>query len=440
MPTYSGIPVGVLGDILGALTPLTIDEDFQLCNNEIIIKRLEGWKAVEHGSKFEWSKSMLRFDLLRELMLTNQRIVFLKDGVAESEIPLKDIAGATVERTGISTPYVRINLRNGNAASIALVNPTPTILPFSRLFQWNKLAKVWTHTINEVLSSQATSEQNQVVQAEPKVQRNSVVTEGDTVSSQDMMYEEEAGHDWSIRPSILLALVLVLVLVGIATNSVVIGVSVTLVVVLFVVLGAYKILKQQVDVDASRASQVQELEPAAGPQEAEPISQHSTMFCRACGAKIPIDSKFCKECGASLEVSKERRQPSLDDWESKYLKPKENGNTFGIRPSMLVALFLVIILAGAVAWYNATPKTTTFVIQIQSNTSWQGAIGNQGAQRSVQGSGNGNFQLQGTIVSASIQKTAESGWLTVSIIRNGVVVTSQTTTAAYGVVTVTASS
>jgi rRNA maturation endonuclease Nob1 len=26
----------------------------------------------------------------------------------------------------------------------------------------------------------------------------------------------------------------------------------------------------------------------------------TAMYCRECGAKIPLDSKFCKECGTKL--------------------------------------------------------------------------------------------------------------------------------------------
>jgi len=56
---------------------------------EQILHKLEkGWYAVRHGEKFEWSKSMFRFGLRRELVLTNKRLVFLKKGKVDSEIPL----------------------------------------------------------------------------------------------------------------------------------------------------------------------------------------------------------------------------------------------------------------------------------------------------------------------------------------------------------------
>ena len=73
----------------------------KLRENETIVRSLEkekDWYAVRHGRKFEWSKSMFRFELLRKLVLTNQRIVFLKDKEIDYEIPLKDIKEAVPAR------------------------------------------------------------------------------------------------------------------------------------------------------------------------------------------------------------------------------------------------------------------------------------------------------------------------------------------------------
>jgi len=90
--------------------------------NETIVKSLEkekDWYAVRHGRKFEWSKSMFRFELLRKLVLTNQRIVFLKDEEIEYEIPLEDIKEAVPDRVGFAgNPYLRLELKNGDAVSI----------------------------------------------------------------------------------------------------------------------------------------------------------------------------------------------------------------------------------------------------------------------------------------------------------------------------------
>lgn len=78
--------------------------DLELRENEIIIETLEkekDWYAVRHGRKFEWSKSMFRFELLRKLVLTKQRIVFLKDAEIDYEIPLEDIREAVLDNVGL---------------------------------------------------------------------------------------------------------------------------------------------------------------------------------------------------------------------------------------------------------------------------------------------------------------------------------------------------
>ena len=54
-------------------------------------------------------------------------------------------------------------------------------------------------------------------------------------------------------------------------------------------------------------------------------------------------------------------------------------------------------------------------------------------------SGSETWKVTGTIAVAVIQKDTEYGYLTVSIRRDGKVLDSQTTTAAYGVVSVSAS-
>jgi hypothetical protein len=82
----------------------------------------------------------------------------------------------------------------------------------------------------------------------------------------------------------------------------------------------------------------------------------------------------------------------------------------------------------------------TFTIVIESDTEWSGAIGGLGGSTTRSGSGGASFTIHSSIVSACIQKQTEWGYLTVKILKNGQLVEQQSTSAAYGVVTVSASS
>jgi hypothetical protein len=110
-----------------------------------------------------------------------------------------------------------------------------------------------------------------------------------------------------------------------------------------------------------------------------------------------------------------------------------------IKPAQTVAgLIIFLTLIGIFVWWiwPRGPVTVTAIIQISSNTSWSGSIGADGQTTTVDGSGSKSFMAKGTIIVAVIQKQTESGYLTVSIIVDGQTKASQTTTAAYGVVSV----
>jgi hypothetical protein len=132
--------------------------EFKLREKETIVKTLEkekDWYAVRHGRKFEWSKSMFRFELLRKLVLTNQRIVFLKDEKIDYEIPLKDIKEAVPASVGFAgNPYLRLELKNGDAVSI--IFQCVGVRSFMGIFlvsKQRKLTKEWINAINSQLST-----------------------------------------------------------------------------------------------------------------------------------------------------------------------------------------------------------------------------------------------------------------------------------------------
>ena len=91
-----------------------------LLEDEKLIRELEGgWNVVRHGKKFEWSKSMFRFGLLRKPVLTNKRLVLLKGGEIDYELPIEDIKSVESDAAGAGNPYLRMELKNGEGVSLA---------------------------------------------------------------------------------------------------------------------------------------------------------------------------------------------------------------------------------------------------------------------------------------------------------------------------------
>lgn len=90
---------------------------------------------------------------------------------------------------------------------------------------------------------------------------------------------------------------------------------------------------------------------------------------------------------------------------------------------------------------TATASGPDFVVEVDTDGSWSGSIAQGGSSRSVDGSDEKTFEIQdATIVSATIQKDGSgSGELTVRIRSDGQVVAENSTTSAYGVVTVSSS-
>ena len=92
--------------------------------NEVVVKKLgEGWHVIRHGEKIEWLKTAYRRKLFRQPILTNQRLLFLKDGDIDSEIPLENIALAESKRyLRLGTPYLKLVLKNGSIVHMVFEN------------------------------------------------------------------------------------------------------------------------------------------------------------------------------------------------------------------------------------------------------------------------------------------------------------------------------
>jgi hypothetical protein len=161
-------------------------------------------------------------------------------------------------------------------------------------------------------------------------------------------------------------------------------------------------------------------------------------YCKKCGNKLEFDDEFCDKCGAEQKknVAIAVTGTATEETVSKDKHQKTN-------PYLLVAAaFIALILIAGVIWYTSIPTTAFFDIRVQSNTSWQGSYGTPGSMTTVDGSGEEDFSAQGTIASAVFQmQTGNYGdTLTVTIFRGNTVLATQTTTAAYGVVSVSATS
>lgn len=106
---------------------------------------------------------------------------------------------------------------------------------------------------------------------------------------------------------------------------------------------------------------------------------------------------------------------------------------------IILSLFVIgiIVFCGMAIFGGSSDNTTTIVVE--SDGAYSGSIGglNDG-QRTIEGNGDQNFTVNDTYASACVQKDAfNSGEiLTVKIVRDGNIIQEQTTTAEYGVVTV----
>jgi len=153
--------------------------------------------------------------------------------------------------------------------------------------------------------------------------------------------------------------------------------------------------------------------------------------CNKCGFENKEGNNYCANCGASLN-------PEAKKEKSKTKVPKQT--QIAVAVIMLIVIFSLIEVG---IWWSSMRSfpgmsEVTFTVVIESDTQWSGAIGGLGG--STTRSGSTSFTIHSSIVSACIQKQTEWGYLTVKILKNGQLVEQQSTSASYGVVTVSASS
>lgn len=91
---------------------------------------------------------------------------------------------------------------------------------------------------------------------------------------------------------------------------------------------------------------------------------------------------------------------------------------------------------------STTVGVAPMQVVIEYSGTWQGSITNGDNIRTIDGSGTATFDISSPIfpVSVTVQKKDESGqMLTVKILQNGVIIKTESTTAAHGAATATVS-
>lgn len=155
--------------------------------------------------------------------------------------------------------------------------------------------------------------------------------------------------------------------------------------------------------------------------------------CPKCGYYNPLGQKFCGACGREFQIVS-------GDTGTRELAQPRGGKGSSKQLTVLILAAVIFIVVFAIVWTTfdslsgSSSKSAT--IRIQSDTNWSGSIGTLASSRSIDGSGSQDFKLNGDVFSAVIQKSTEEGYVTVSIIADGVVRATETTTAAYGVASV----
>lgn len=125
-----------------------------LLEDEEVTRVLEsGWNAVRHGKKFEWSKSMFRFELLRKPVLTNKRLILLKGKEIDYELLIEDIKSVESDTAGAGNPYLRMELKNGEGVSLAFgcVSPKMFLGFFYLLGKSRSIVDQWVQSINNLI-------------------------------------------------------------------------------------------------------------------------------------------------------------------------------------------------------------------------------------------------------------------------------------------------
>lgn len=213
------------------------------------------------------------------------------------------------------------------------------------------------------------------------------------------------------------------------------------------------------------------------------------MFCEKCGAEVPDGVKFCPKCGHDLSAVSITKQPASSSTADSI---KYTWNSWGTGKkviAIIVACCIGLFIMGSIMSILSPDANTSsssydsssvddaesqqikedmkfkysdnddsssssssssdsddgvgdasLQVKVITSGSWQGSVGTASKQKSVSGSGTQVINLDGSgwdIASAVIQKQkGDNSKLTVQLIKDGNVKAEESTTAAYGVVSV----
>jgi len=132
---------------------------FELREDETVVKTPEDkWHVVQYGEKIgilEMFKTAYRKGLFRTPLLTDQRLVLLKDREIDHEIPLDNIARVTSHRQlKIGTPYFRLESVDGKVTNIVFECISERVLFGAGVeseIAW-RMTKEWVAEINRQAS------------------------------------------------------------------------------------------------------------------------------------------------------------------------------------------------------------------------------------------------------------------------------------------------
>jgi hypothetical protein len=156
--------------------------------------------------------------------------------------------------------------------------------------------------------------------------------------------------------------------------------------------------------------------------------------CPSCGFENGDENNFCAKRGESLGSALQTTPRPITTYQP--AKRVHHGSGAIVGGVLLFVVIIALIMAWSTMLSAPGVSSAAYTIKIDSNTSWSGAMGGLSGPTTRDGSGSALFKIQSSLASACLQKQTEEGYLTVTILRNGQVVEHQTTTAAYGVVTV----
>jgi len=161
-------------------------------------------------------------------------------------------------------------------------------------------------------------------------------------------------------------------------------------------------------------------------------------YCTQCGYEVDDNAIYCEKCGHKRGEKKKEdvreEHERKKDYQPPQIQRKESSDGLGQKGLVIGIVAIIIIGILVVIALNVRSGKEVKVIY---EGSWSGAIVDSDGSRSISGSGTETFSVDGT-VSANAQKMdGSSQEITIQIIENGNVVEEQSTTSAYGIVSVT---